>query len=248
MGAERVVGVLYAPALSAGDTRVPAVLRALEDSLLGVRLDHVVEGGRARRVADRDGLLREAADRRALPFLFHGDEARYVMVYGSELHAVLAPARAPQWEVHVSLPLGEGAAAHDDAIAAVGSAAGAWWGAASPEAANVSIAAQVVHPHLPRQPPAGLPALCLPARLAHPRLPQRLGWINYWSAETAAALGFPDPARDAALLARSRPVEGGWVLRLTDAPLDLDRPEHLAALREAYDRLPEVGGRDRGPR
>ncbi|HYO54362.1 DUF5953 family protein [Archangium sp.] len=36
---------------------------------------------------------------------------------------------------------------------------------------------------------------------------------------------------------------GGWVVRLTDAPLDLDNPAHLDALRRAYERLPKIGGR-----
>ncbi|WP_224249066.1 DUF5953 family protein [Hyalangium gracile] len=31
--------------------------------------------------------------------------------------------------------------------------------------------------------------------------------------------------------------------RLTDTPLDLDNPAHLAALLRAYERFPEIGGR-----
>ncbi|WP_368671003.1 DUF5953 family protein [Myxococcus sp. AM010] len=36
---------------------------------------------------------------------------------------------------------------------------------------------------------------------------------------------------------------GGWVVQLTDAPLDLDNPTHLDALKRAYERFPEIGGR-----
>jgi hypothetical protein len=32
-------------------------------------------------------------------------------------------------------------------------------------------------------------------------------------------------------------------LGLTDAPLDLDNPAHLDALKRAYERFPEIGGR-----
>jgi hypothetical protein len=32
-------------------------------------------------------------------------------------------------------------------------------------------------------------------------------------------------------------------VQLTDAPLDLDHPDHLAALLLAYVRFPEIGGR-----
>ncbi|HYO74656.1 MAG TPA: DUF5953 family protein [Archangium sp.] len=41
----------------------------------------------------------------------------------------------------------------------------------------------------------------------------------------AGILAFPDPSRDAELLSRARrTATGGWVVRLTDAPLDLDNP------------------------
>jgi hypothetical protein len=57
-------------------------------------------------------------------------------------------------------------------------------------------------------------------------------------------MGFPDSSRDADLLSRARrTVTGEWVVRLTDAPLDLDNLAHLDALLRAYDRFPEIGGR-----
>jgi hypothetical protein len=40
-----------------------------------------------------------------------------------------------------------------------------------------------------------------------------------------------------------RTATGGWVVQLTDAPLDLDNPAHLDALKRAYERFPEIGGR-----
>jgi len=96
----------------------------------------------------------------------------------------------------------------------------------------------------PGVPPRGLPALRFPDSIRSPEIPRRLGWLNYWSAAAARAIGFPDPARDAELLPRSRrTATGGWVVRLTDAPLDLDNPAHLDALKRAYERFPEIGGR-----
>ncbi|ATB32633.1 hypothetical protein MEBOL_006121 [Melittangium boletus DSM 14713] len=77
-----------------------------------------------------------------------------------------------------------------------------------------------------------------------PEIPHRLGWLNYWSAAAAQAIGFPDAARDADLLSRARrTATGGWIVSLTEAPLDLDNPEHLGALKRAYERFPEIGGR-----
>ncbi len=65
-----------------------------------------------------------------------------------------------------------------------------------------------------------------------------------WSRGAEEGIGFPDPARDAELLSRSRrSATGGWVVQLTDAPLDLDNPAHMDALKRAYERFPEIGGR-----
>ncbi|RKH00559.1 DUF5953 family protein [Corallococcus carmarthensis] len=54
------------------------------------------------------------------------------------------------------------------------------------------------------------------------------------------------PAQRGAFNTRSRArrtASGGWVVQLIDAPLDLDNLAHLAALKRAYERFPEIGGR-----
>jgi hypothetical protein len=96
----------------------------------------------------------------------------------------------------------------------------------------------------PQPPPRGLPALLLPEKSRSPENPHRLGWLNYWSDAAARAIGFSDPARDAELLPRARrTATGGWVVRHTETPLDLDNPAHLDALKRACERFPEIGGR-----
>ena len=86
--------------------------------------------------------------------------------------------------------------------------------------------------------------LNLPQKLPSPAIPYFLGWLNYWSAPAAKAIGFPDMARDGELLTRARrTATGGWVVPLTDTPLDLDNPTHLDTLMRAYERFPEIGGR-----
>ncbi|MFL5350075.1 MAG: DUF5953 family protein [Hyalangium sp.] len=83
-------------------------------------------------------------------------------------------------------------------------------------------------------------ALCL----RYAGVPHHLGWLNYWSDAAARAIGFPDPARDADLLLRARrTVTGGWIVRLTEEPLDLDNSAHLSALLRTYERFPAIGGR-----
>jgi hypothetical protein len=138
-----------------------------------------------------------------------------------------------------------GIAAAADVLEAVAEGARAFWGHATPFNAGVDIARQTKNwAANPQPPPRGLPALKLPEKIRSPEIPHRLGWLNYWSEAAARAIGFPDPARDAELLSRSRcTATGGWVVRLTEAPLDLDNPAHLDALKRAYERFPEIGGR-----
>ena len=121
----------------------------------------------------------------------------------------------------------------------------AFWGHATPDDTALDIAYQTA-PTLegPLSPRRGLPALKLLEQIRAPEIPYFLGWLNYWSAAAAEAIGFPDAARDAELLKRARrTASGGWVVQLTDAPLDLDNPAHLGALKQAYERFPQIGGR-----
>jgi hypothetical protein len=72
--------------------------------------------------------------------------------------------------------------------------------------------------------------------------PMYLGWLNYWSAETCAFLGFPDEDQHAALMPLSyKTPAGAWVVKLTAEPLDIRRSEHVDALAKAYRLLPRIG-------
>jgi hypothetical protein len=99
------------------------------------------------------------------------------------------------------------------------------------------IRARSIAPLFPRMPfampdPAGLPG--------------RLGWLNYWHPEAAVALGFPDTEKDAAWLRWSSTTpSGAWLVKLTDEPLDLARPDHVDSLAQAYWRFDKVGNRMR---
>ncbi|WNG22446.1 hypothetical protein F0U63_41285 [Cystobacter fuscus] len=180
------------------------------------------------------------------PFLCNDDDARLVSISGWENPNGLAADGAPHLEIHAQLPFdAAGIAAAADVLAAIGEGARAYWGHATPFSATVEISRQTVDPvRKPGVPPRGLPALRFPNYIRSPEIPRRLGWLNYWSAAAARAIGFPDPARDADLLSRSRcTATGGWVVQLTEAPLDLDDSTHLDALKRAYERFPEIGGR-----
>jgi hypothetical protein len=239
--------IVYAPVLMGNDGRTLAVVHGIERALSGARLEwKLSEMGRPIALPQRDGWLAEAAARGEFPLVCNGDESYPVTVFGLRTSGRQASGGQPLLDVHAELPLDEATITAAPAVLeGISAGAHALWGHATPFRAGVEIAGQTLDPVLkPGVPPRGLPALKFPAKIRLPEIPHRLGWLNYWSAAAAQTIGFPDPSRDADLLSRARrTATGGWVVRLTDTPLDLDTPAHLEALLRAYERFPEIGGR-----
>ena len=239
--------IAYAPALVSDDGRPAAAVHGMERAFPGLRLGWTVsDDHQFISLPQRDRWLAQARRNGGFPLVCNNDEHYPVMISGLELPAMFGPGGQALFEVHAQLPLDAvGSAAAADVLEAVAEGARAYWGHATPFSASVDIVRQTKNgPDDLEPPPRGLPEIKSPGAMHSPEIPHRLGWLNYWSAAAARAIGFPDPARDAELLARSRPTAtGGWVVRLTDAPLDLDNPEHLDALKRAYERFPEIGGR-----
>jgi len=238
---------VYAPALVADDNRTLAAVQGLERALPGLRLEwRVTERRRLAALPQRDAWLAEATMRGEFPLICNGDERYPVMISGRQRSAYVSPGGRPQLQVHAKLPLdAAGITAAVDALEAVAEAARAFWGHATPDGAALDIAHQTA-PTLegPPSPLRGLPALKLFEHIRSPEIPYHLGWLNYWSAAAAQTIGFPNPSRDAELLSRARrTATGGWVVQLTDAPLDLGNPAHLDTLLKTYERFPEIGGR-----
>jgi hypothetical protein len=239
--------IVYAPALVGDDRRPLTIIHGMERALPGLRLGWTTsEKEDFIALPHRDGWVAANRTDGGFPFLCNNDDNHLVTIAGWENPNGLAAGSPPHFEVHADLPLdAAGIAAAVDVLETVAEGARAFWGHATPFNAGVEIAQQT-SPTLegPPRPPRGLPALNLPDKIRLPEIPHYLGWLNYWSAAAARAIGFQDPARDAELLSRSRrTATGGWVVRLTDAPLDLDNPAHLEALKRAYERFPEIGGR-----
>ena len=239
--------ITYAPALVRKDGRTVDVIHGMEKALPGLMLKwRLSDSGRPIPLTQRDAWLLENIEDGEFPIVCNGDKSYPVTVSGMENSGLLSPGGQPLFEVHAKLPLDAAVIAAAAAVLeAVAEGARAFWGRATPDAAALDIAYQTA-PTLqgPPSPRRGLPALKLFHHLRSPEIPAYLGWLNYWSAAAAKAIGFPDPARDADLLSRARrTASGGWVVQLTDAPLDLNDPAHLDALLRAYERFPEIGGR-----
>jgi hypothetical protein len=132
-------------------------------------------------------------------------------VTGRQRPAGSSPGGEAQLEVDAALPLAaEGIAAAAAVLEGVAEVARAFWGHATPFSAAVDIARQTKNwAANPQPPPRGLLALKLSWDIPSPEIPCRLGWLNYWSATAAWAIGFPDPERDAELLSRSRRTATG---------------------------------------
>jgi hypothetical protein len=238
---------VQAPALTGDDGRTLAVVRGVELALPGLRLEWMVgEGGRLIELSQRDIWLAEAAAHGKFPLLCNGDERYPVTITGLRIPASQAAGGQPLLDVHADLPLdGTILAAASDALDAMAAGAGASWGHVSREGYGSEVARQMRHSDDgPEHSPRGLPMINPPAKLRSSEIPNWLGWLNYWSAAAARAIGFPDPALDSELLSRARrTASGGWVVQLTDAPLDYDNPAHLDVLKRTYERFPVIGGR-----
>jgi hypothetical protein len=239
--------IVYAPALVSDDGRPVAVVHGMERAFPGLLLGwRISETGQFIPLPQRDATVAQERPNGGFPLLSNDNESALVTVTGWESPAGSSPGGQAQFEVHARLPLTpEAIAAAADVLEAVAEAARAYWGHATPSRASLDIARQTKNlPDDLEPPPHGLPVIKSPSAMRSPEIPHRLGWLNYWSASAARAIGFPDPARDADLLSRSRrTATGGWIVRLTDAPLDLDNSAHLEALLQAYERFPEIGGR-----
>ena len=70
------------------------------------------------------------------------------------------------------------------------------------------------------------------------RFEMPLSWVNYWSDPVARSLDFPNVERDKCLEGLYSEVNNhGWLLKLTDEPLDLRIPEHIERFTWAYGRF-----------
>lgn len=114
----------------------------------------------------RDVWLVQATKNGEFPLVCSRDESNPATIFGLEIPANLGPGGQPLCDTHARLPLEASVlAAVSDLLEAVAEGVRAHWGHATPFAAGMDIAEQTIHPHLPRNPPRGLPALKPPAAI-----------------------------------------------------------------------------------
>ena len=240
--------IVYAPSLAGDAARSLSVIHAMERACPGLRLEwQVSDEGQLLPVGPHDAWVAKGrADGPGFSMLCNGDEHQPITIAGWDRPAGVPAGRQPQFEVHAALPLDkEGGVDAERVLESIADAAHAFWGHATPFLSGLDIARQTRNGRTDSAaPPRGLPALRPPRDIHSPEIPHRLGWVNFWSEATVHALGFPDPFRDAELLSRSRrTARGGWIVRLSSNPLDLDDSVHLDALVRTYERFPWIGGR-----
>jgi hypothetical protein len=74
--------------------------------------------------------------------------------------------------------------------------------------------------------------------------PHNFGWINYWSQEVAAYVGFPESAVGTMMAEHSyRTPAGAWLVKLSPEPFEERNPVHVQSLCAAYEAFPAVARR-----
>lgn len=245
MSTSKLIATVCAPALAPADERPQHVLDRL-DHLLPEPLNYgLTELGAPFVLKERDAFLQAAIAKGQLPIVCNGVEDRLVSFTGYSIPAILSPASTPTLDVTLNIP---GESPYTSLVPVIletmAESMDAYWGVASPRDAAAHIGDQTAIPGLPKQHPLGLPTLAPPRELRDVHIPQRLGWLNYWSSASAHVLKWSGEASETFAITRRFP-SGAWLLQLTDAPLDLTQPDHLARLKAAYERFPNLG---RNPR
>jgi hypothetical protein len=245
---------LYCPKLHKGDKRTLRAIDAAENVLGEKLLFHETATG-PKRTVNRESLVRtEIAKSGSPPMITNGDKARYFAISGLALPMLLPAGRAMfRAHAYIAPQLVRKIDSHQ-LLAGMGFAFEAWWGSLDPPTLGHLIYDQLHAPGVgaygnPIVLPPGIPALSHVNELESAARPAWIGWINYWSDEAAALLGLTERNGDKIVpFQKVARVSGGWVLKVTNVPLDVARPDHLSRLVAAYERFPGVGRAPKAPK
>jgi hypothetical protein len=211
------------------------MLTAIESSLPTAPLQYRIAKTGSIHLVDDPGAWCAAHLARDTPAVIcNGDENDYVGLMAVAMEAMSVPQGRPLVQVMVRFPWTPPFIKRlPDMFCTFGPGARAYWGTASSSETDFAIVKGAGR----KSSDPGFPRPISPSVL----IPGRLAWISYWSDATCRWLGFSPVDPRATLFARVIPIQGhGVVLQLTEDLLDLDRPEHLAALTAAYAAFPAI--------
>lgn len=235
-----LIVLIFAPPLHAADERPLRAVRAIEENIPGVSLRNTVsDKGALVPLSDRDAFITRASADDGLPIICDADRECPTIFNGTLWPGVIGPGGEALVQVVLQTSRLLGGRAASRLLAALGESMRAYWGTATPDETASKIGSQIIHDPT-QSPPQGLPALNAWTARSRRDVPAFLGWINFWSRDTAERLGFPRPIAVDAL-----PLESGaWIWQTTSEPLTLDRPDHVDALASAYETWLQIGDRD----
>ena len=245
------VVLISAPPLSPTKTVLSAV-RAIEE-ISRESLD-VLVGMPPKRLRARDAFLRRELSQQnpnllVIPSLCSRPGGPgYMSILGS----VRGPPSQPEFlYAHVTVPSSRAEELCGPLLCRLAEELNAWWGRASGGALSTLVSSQFRPPTIGGyEPPSfkaprGLPELT--DSLDAPSRPYELGWLNWWSPESAELAGLGDPEKSGGVSLIRRDA-GGWLIELTPRPLDPTKADDLETLRKAFDRFPGVGRIPKGDR
>ncbi|MEM9492862.1 MAG: DUF5953 family protein [Myxococcota bacterium] len=222
------------------ESRYRAMLSAIESTLpTGPLVYRITEAGEIARLAEPAAWFMSRLGDGAPSILCNGDAGEYVgfSVIPSpvlSLHSLTADRPQIEFQLLLQWPWTSAYVAQTFALVrSFGPCASAHWGVVSDEDSTLALKRGIG-----RQSSASRSATLSP----RPRLtPCWVSWIAYWSEATCAVLDFgPDDTRTE-LFHRVAWIAGhGVVLQLTADSLDVERPEHLAAISALYRAFPEL--------
>lgn len=220
------------------DATLAVVASTLAIPPLEYRID---DTGGIHRIAGPGSWLIERIDAGEPALLCNGDEQQLVSIDISILQPRYVPRNGRLAEVWLRIPNRPELAKHAyPLIRLLGPAVRAYWGHISPVGVGGEILRRYAALSSTALPPGAL-VIGILTHVPHPAIPALIGWVNYWSAETCQLVDFSPTAPQSRVFQHVVACEGGGVaLQLTAAPLDLENPEHIAALEAAYDAFPAI--------
>ncbi len=241
----KLVCVASAPPLKAHDERLGVLFEAVNSILGGNSLKILItEDHRRISIKDKATLVTYQSNKETIPLLWNGEDDEFAFLNARMIPSPICPGNASLSEFVMNISKTSLSCEFaSKLLVEIGESTEAYWAIITPENAAEIIGSQTIHSHIGGIPLRGLPALHPSSELDSCLVPQRLGWINYWSKEAFQRILLSTEAHIPVTGFRIKDTRLGWIIHTTIDPLDLDLPDHLEALQAMYQIYPAIGGR-----